>query len=137
MSNFIYKKAKQALFNGQINISANQYKILLLKTSIYTANQNLDEFVSDIPSTAITVRSGNISNITNTLGIIDGDDVIIDEYNGGAFEALAFYQVGSSDSNSRLIFYIDTSQGLPYVVTASNTTVTILWNNEINKILAI
>jgi hypothetical protein len=71
------------------------------------------------------------------LGIVDGDDVIVDSYNGGTFEAIAFYQVGSSDSDSRLIFYIDTSEGLPYIVTANNTTVTILWSNEINKILSI
>jgi len=137
LANFIYKKAKQAILNGQINISANQYKVLFLKNSLYTPNQNLDEFVSDIPSSAIAERSSNIPNITNTLGVIDGDDIIIDNYNGGTFEAIAFYQVGSSDSSSRLIFYIDTSEGLPYVVTANNTTVTILWSNEINKILAI
>lgn len=137
LANFIYKKAKEAILNGQINVSANQYKLILLKNSLYTANQNSDEFVSDIPSNAIATRSSNISNVTNTLGVLNGDDVIIDNYNGGTFESIAFYQVGSSDSNSRLIFYIDTSEGLPYVVTASNTTVTILWSNEINKILAI
>ncbi len=137
LANFIYKKAKEAILNGQINISANQYKILLLKNSLYTPNQNSDEFVSDIPSSAIAHRSSNIQNITNTLGVIDGDDIIIDGYNSGTFEAIALYQVGSSDSNSRLVFYIDTSEGLPYVVTANDTTVTILWSNEINKILAI
>lgn len=137
MSNFIYKKTKQAFLNGGINFSSNQFKVLFLKSSEYTPDEDVDEFVSDIPSSAISARSSNIGNISNTLGIVDGDDVIVDNYNGGTFEAIAFYQVGSSDSNSRLIFYIDTSEGLPYIVTANNTTVTILWSNEINKILSI
>lgn len=137
MSNFIYKKTKQAFLNGAINFSANQFKVLFLKSSEYTPDEDVDEFVSDIPSSAISARSSNIGNLSNTLGIVDGDDVIVDNYNGGTFEAIAFYQVGSSDSNSRLIFYIDTSEGLPYIVTANNTTVTILWSNEINKILSI
>lgn len=137
MSNFIYKKTKQALLNGAINFSANQFKVLFLKSSEYTPDEDVDEFVSDIPSSAISARSSNIGNLSNTLGIVDGDDVIVDNYNGGTFEAIAFYQVGSSDSDSRLIFYIDTSEGLPYIVTANNTTVTILWSNEINKILSI
>lgn len=137
MSNFIYKKTKQAFLNGGISFSSNQFKVLFLKSSEYTPDEDVDEFVSDIPSSAISARSSNIGNISNTLGIVDGDDVIVDNYNGGTFEAIAFYQVGSSDSNSRLIFYIDTSEGLPYIVTANNTTVTILWSNEINKILSI
>jgi len=137
LSNFIYKKTKQALLNGAINFSANQFKVLFLKSSEYTPDEDVDEFVSDIPSSAISARSSNIGNLSNTLGIVDGDDVIVDNYNGGTFEAIAFYQVGSSDSDSRLIFYIDTSEGLPYIVTANNTTVTILWSNEINKILSI
>ena len=104
MSNFIYKKTKQALLNGAINFSANQFKVLFLKSSEYTPDEDVDEFVSDIPSSAISARSSNIGNLSNTLGIVDGDDVIVDNYNGGTFEAIAFYQVGSSDSDSRLIF---------------------------------
>lgn len=137
MANFIYGKAKQAMLNGEINFASNQYRLLLVKTSLYEINQNVDEFVSDIPLESITARSSNISGITNVLGIIDGNDVIIEPYNGGVFEALIFYQVGSTDNNSRLIFYIDNSEGLPYTVTASNVTVTIIWSNSVNKILSL
>ena len=30
MSNFVYKKAKEAILNGQINFSSNQFKLLFV-----------------------------------------------------------------------------------------------------------
>jgi len=53
MANFVYKKAKEALLNGQINVLSDQLKVLLLKKPDYTPNQDIDQHVSDIPANAI------------------------------------------------------------------------------------
>ena len=66
MANFVYKKAKEAFLNGDIDVINDQLKILLLKTSEYTPNQNSDEFVSDIPGKAIVRRSEAISSVNSS-----------------------------------------------------------------------
>ena len=137
MSNFVYGKAKQALLNGQINFSANNYKLLFINTSLYTPSQNSDEFVSNVNASAITSRSDNISGITNVLGVLDANDVSVSSYSGGPFEAVVLYQVGSTDSTSRLIFYIDTGIGLPYTLTNQNVPITINWSNALTKIMSL
>jgi len=137
MANFIYKKAKEALLNGDIAVDTNDLKILFINTATYTANQNTDEFVSNISSSAIKQRSSVLTNKTTTNGILDADDVSTSAYSGSSFDAIVLYQVGSSDSNSRLIFYIDTSDGLPFEGSNSPLAVTINWSNDSNKILSI
>jgi len=137
MANFIYKKTKEALLNGDIAVDTNDLKILFVDTTNYTANQNTDEFVSDINSSAIKQRSTALTNKTTTNGTLDADDVYTSEYVGNSFSAIVLYQVGSSDSNSRLICYIDTSDGLPFEGSNSPLAVTINWSNDSNKILSI
>lgn len=137
MANFIYKKAKQALLNGDIAVDTNDLKILFIDTTTYTANQNTDQFVSDIASSAIKARSAALTNKTTTNGVLDADDVQITSYAGSAFDAIVLYQLGSSDSDSRLIFYIDTSDGLPFGGSNNALGVTINWSNDSNKILSI
>lgn len=136
MANFVYSKAKQALLNGEINVSAANYQVALLKSSEYSANQLNDQFVSEIPANAIVGRSNNISNVTNVNGILDANDVSID-HDGTAFDSIIVYQVGLSDSSSRLFFYIDNSIGLPFEGSNSSLIVTINWSDTANKILAL
>jgi len=137
MANFVYGKAKQALLNGQINFSANNYKLLFIKSSLYTFSQDSDEFVSNISANAITARTDNIANITNTLGVLDADDVTIASYSGGPFNVVVLYQVGVADSSSRLVFYIDTGIGLPYTFTNQELPITINWSNTLTKIMSL
>lgn len=137
MANFIYKKAKEAILNGEINFSSNSFKALLVDIATYTANQNTHQFVSDVPAESIRKRSNNLDLVTNTLGVVDASDLIISDYTGEAFGAIILYQVGYSDSVSELIFYIDSSSGLPFSGSNNNTPVTIFWDNSNNKILSI
>lgn len=137
MANFIYKKAKQALLNGDIAVDTNDLKILFINTTTYTANQNTDEFVSDIDSSAIKGRSNALANKTTTNGVLDANDLEVSAYSGAAFNAIVLYQVGVSDANSRLIFYIDSSEGLPFEGSNAALGVTINWSNDSSKILSI
>lgn len=136
MANGVYTKAKQSLLNGEINTSSSNYKVLLLDKDLYTVNLLTDQYLSDIPSNAIKGTSNNLSNVTNTNGILDADDISI-SHDGSSFNAMAMYQVGSSNANSRLIMYIDNSDGLPFEGSNSSITITIFWSDTVNKILSL
>ena len=136
MSNFIYGKAKESLFKGEINLISNQVKILLVDNT-YTPYQNTHQYVSDVLSTSIKDRSDPLQNVTVNLGILDANDISISDYPGGAFNAVIGYQVGTTDANSRLIFYVDTATGLPFTGASSTSPVTIIWENNANKIIAL
>jgi hypothetical protein len=136
MANLVYGKAKESLLKGEINTASAQYKLLLVDKNYYTINSNSDQFVSDIPSAAIKTRSSNLSGITSTNGVLNADDVSI-VHGGGYFDAIVCYQVGSTDANSRLFFYIDSSPGLPYEGSNSSSTITIIWSNTVSRILSL
>lgn len=136
MANFIYGKAKESLLKGQINLLQNDLKVLLVNQS-YIPSVNDDEFVSHISSSYIKNRSNNLTNVSVTLGTIDAEDITISDHDGSAFKAIVLYQVGTSDADSRLISYIDTSSGLPFEGTSFNLPVTIVWNNSSTKIISI
>ena len=137
MSNFVYKKAKQSILNGEINFPSNNLKLLIIDKNYYTPDENLDQYVSDVPANAIKKRSNIIQNVTNSLGTLDANDVSISSYEGGYFDAIIMYTVGSSDADSKLIFFIDTSVGLPFNGSNSTTPITIIWSDSNNKILSI
>lgn len=137
MSNFIYGKAKESLLKGEISVTTNAVRLLLIDGNQYIPSQNSDQFVSDVPVGAIRDRSGTLQNITTTLGVFDADDITLTEYNGQSFSAVIGYQQGSNDTNSRLIFYVDTATGLPFTGSSSTSPVTIFWDNGINKIISL
>ena len=137
MSNFIYGKAKEAMLSGQIDVSTKKIRALLINNSLYTPSINADQFVSQIPVAAIKKRSADMQGVTFSLGVLDANDLIITDHDGSAFNAIAFYQVGTSDSDSRLLFYIDTATGLPFPGANNESPVTILWDNGPNKIISL
>jgi hypothetical protein len=136
MANLVYGKAKTGLLTGLINTSASQYALLLVDKSLYSINAVNDEFVSNIPALAIKTRTGNISGITVSNGVLDASDLTV-VHDGSDFDAIICYQVGSTDANSRLFFYIDSSAGLPYNGTNSSSSITIIWSNTVSKILSL
>ena len=136
MANFIYGKAKESLLNGQFNISSDSLKVLLV-TSSYIPSQNTDQFVSNISGSYIKQRTSSLTNVTNTLGTIDADDVSVEQYSGLAFKALVIYKDSGTDSTSRLLAYIDTATGIPFLGINVTTDITINWSNGSNKIISI
>ena len=136
MSNVIYGKAKQAILNGQINVSSQTLKVLLVDSS-YSFSQNVHEFVSDISSSAIKARSTALANVQNLLGVLDADDLNIINYAGDAFEAVILYVDTGSDATSRLIAYIDTATGIPFEGINAQLNITIVWSNDSSKIISL
>jgi hypothetical protein len=136
MSNFIYAKAKEAFLNGLIDMSNDKIQIVFTKSE-YIPSQNSDEFVSDVDIANITTTPIELVNVTNTLGVIDANDLFLKEYPGTAFNAVVVFQSNTSASDSRLIAYIDTSEGLPFLGTNEAIDITISWSNDSNKIISI
>lgn len=137
MPNAIYGKAKESLFKGEINISSNPLRVLLVDTSQYSVSINVHQFVSDITPAAIKKRSTNLLNLTNILGVIDADNLIIEDHDGSAFNAIILYQYHVNDSSARLIAYIDTADSLPFDGSSSSIPITIVWDNGPNKIISL
>jgi len=137
MANTVYAKAKQALLEGDLDLTGQSLKVLFIKKSLYTPNFLTNQYVSDIPIAAIVFRTANISNVTAQDGILDATDLLEESYSSGAFDGIILYQVGSSDSSSRLIFFIDESEGLPFTGAGNSLLLTLQWNNESGKILSL
>lgn len=136
MANLIYGKAKQALLNGQINVSSQSLKILFVD-STYSFSQNTHEFVSHVSSSAIKGRSIALLNVQNVLGALDADDLTIVDYSGAAFNTVILYVDTGSDATSRLIAHIDTAAGIPFAGHNSLVNITIVWSNESTRIISL
>lgn len=136
MANFVYKKAKKNILNGKFDFSTKSFRLLIVNSS-YVPNENIDEFVSDVSPSSIVVRSSVLQNITNIDGTIDANDITITIPANSPFSAVVFYQVGVSDSDSRLLFYIDNTDGLPFAGTLGGVEVLINWSNSVSKILSL
>jgi hypothetical protein len=136
MANLIYGKAKQSLLNGQINVSSQSLKVLLVD-STYTLSQNTHQFVSDISSSSIKARSTALLNVQNTLGVLDADDLTIVDYPGNAFQSVILYVDTGSDATSRLIAHIDTATGIPFAGINTVLNITIVWSNDSTKIISL
>lgn len=136
MANFVYGKAKESMLSGELDLVTNSVKVAFIDASLYTPNQNQDEFLSDIPDEAKVYRSSALSNVSNTLGVLDADDITI-AYGGTPFDAIVFYQYGTSDSDSRLIAFIDDSEGIPFPGTIEPIDIALQWNNSSTKIISL
>jgi hypothetical protein len=109
-----------------------------LVNSNYIPSINADQYVSDIPLNALSTRTNFFVNVSNTLGTIDAEDLAIASHDGSAFNAVVIYRSNTSDSDSRLIAYIGTAEGIPFNGSNSNDVpITIVWNNEVGKILSL
>lgn len=108
MANAVFAKAKEAILEGEIDITSDQIKVLIVDSS-YTVDFNLHQFVSNISPASIKHRSQNLSNVTNILGVVDADDLVISDYPGDPFNAIVIYKDTGNDTTSNLIAYINDS----------------------------
>jgi hypothetical protein len=136
MANFVYNQAKQSILEGDIDVTNNTLKLLLV-TSSYSPDEDNDQFVNDISAPAIVHRSAALQNVTNIFGVLDAHDIIIADFPGTAFSSIIIYVDTGNDATSRLLAYIDESSGIPFAGVPSPTPITIVWNNGATKIIAL
>lgn len=136
MSNTLYDKARQAFLDGDISWKNNTIKVALV-TSTYRPDFSSDEVLSKISSQHVISTSTPLTGKTSVAGIADADDVTFSVANNnavtGSVAAVVIYQEGATRDTSRLIAYLDQINGLP-ILNATNNSLTIHWDNGLNKI---
>lgn len=87
--------------------------IAMLVTGAYAPDLDNDEFISDIPSTAIVSRS-TLSGKTDTLGVLNCSTVTWTLVpNGNLIPYVVLAHSTGTDSTSELLVKYDVAQGLP------------------------
>lgn len=131
MANALYNSARQAFLDGDLDWTAQAFKVILVDTADYTFSQTHD-FLDDVPSLARVATSGNLANKTSTSGVADADDIVFTAVTGDPCEALIIYQDTGTAATSRLVAYIDTVTGFP--VTPNGGDIYVTWDSGSNKI---
>ena len=132
MANGLYNKGREGFLSGQINMSSNDIRAILVDTADYIVNLATHDFLDDVPAAARVAVSAAMASKTITDGIFDAADVTWSAVSGDPSEAIVIYQHTGTESTSRLIAYIDTATGLPVIPNGGNITVT--WDSGTNKI---
>lgn len=135
MANELYSTAKQKFLQGTIDMEDDDIKVILIDTSDYTVDIDVDEFLDDIDGDAIVATSGNLSNVSVTLGVVDADDTTFTEVSGDPVDALVMYKDTGSSATSPLILYVDDAAGLP--ITPTGDDITIQWSSSSTKIFSL
>lgn len=132
MANALYGKTRQKFLTGAFNWLSGNTKAVLVDTSVYIPNMDVDEFLSDIPLAARIATSPNLTNKTATLGAADADDIIFSAVAGATVEMLVLYVDSGNAATSTLICGWDTASGL--VLTPNGGDVVVQWSEDPAKI---
>lgn len=103
----------------QIDFASDTFKILFYSAAITTTW----EFVSDLTSGSIVARSGSLSGITITNGVIDANDITVTAVSGSAFTHVVLYKDTGTDASSALVAVFDISSFTP-----TGGDISVIWN---------
>lgn len=117
MANAVYPKYKEAILSGSANSAltgtgSTGLWVALVDTGTYTYNA-AHEFYSSL--SGIVGTDVEVSSVTLTNGLIDGDNEVFSAVSGNTVEALVYYRKNAGANTTwRLVAYIDTGvTGLP------------------------
>lgn len=130
MANALYPKWKEAIALGTANSAlsgtgSTGLWVALIDTGTYTYSA-AHEFYSSLSGVVGTDQE--ITTVTATGGLIDGDNVTFPAVAGATAEALVFYRKNAGANTTwRLVAFEDTGvTGLP--VTPNSGDINITWN---------
>jgi len=128
MANKLYPKIKEALLQGNANLSSGTVKAVLLDTGAYT-QADTHEFLSSVPSAARIGTPQTLGTKTFTNGVFDAADsqftgVPTGSSTAAQLEAILIYLDTGTESTSRLVAILDTGTGLPVTPNGGNINVT-------------
>ena len=132
MASTLYIKFKEAVMQGNANLSSGTVKAALVDTAAYTFNQS-HEFYSSVSGVVGTPQTLGSKTFTN--GVFDAADVSFPAVAGASAEAIVLFIDTGTAGTSRLVAYIDTAAGLP--VTPNSGNINIGWDNGANKIFVL
>lgn len=101
--NRIYPKAKEASWDW-VN---DDIRAILVDLADYTPNFITDDNLDDIPALARVGSAVALTGKTNTLGVLDANDVTFTAVTGDPCEAVILYKHTGTESTSKLFAIID------------------------------
>ena len=142
MASALYGKGRQGFLNGTIDWDTDNIKILLIDSTDYTVNIDVDQYCNKdtIPDAARVTNglSGNLASKTVALGVANAADITLSTGSGEEWEAIVVFKdgggggVSQSGTDDLLIAYIDTATGLP--ITPNGGDIQIQWAGTANRI---
>lgn len=138
MANAWYNQAKGRLLNGDLVLSTDTIKALLLKGTGYTFDKDHDAPDNLTPASnevsggsyarqTLGTKSGTVDD-SNDLGYWSCGTITftaVPAQGGSNVTALVIYEHVTNDTDSRLIAYFDTGTGFPLTPNGGDITVTI------------
>lgn len=103
----------------QIDFATDTFKVLFYN-GIYSAS---NEFISDLVAGDIVARSGALSGVTITSGVVDANDITLAAVSGAAFGHLILVKDTGADTTSPLVAIYDIATYTP-----DGNDITVIWN---------
>lgn len=129
----VYDPVISGLWNGEFDIAADTYKVILVDLADYTFSA-AHEFLSSVPAAA-RVAEGTLANPAMVGRAFDADDITISGVTGDESEALIIYKDTGVEATSRLIYFSDTGTNLPFTPNGGDLAIT--WDAGASKIFAL
>lgn len=131
MASQLYPKFLEALLSGEVDLTSDTVKAVLIDTDDETYSA-ADEFLDDITSGAIVGTAVALASKTVTGGVFDAADTTLSAVTGDPVEAVLLYIDTGTDSTSRLIGLFD---GVS--LTLNGSDVLIEWPSDASRIFAL
>ena len=139
MANTVYPKAKEAFLSGALNLTTADVKVRLLCGATYNAAH---EFVNQVGGTDL-FTGPVLTGKTVTGGVFDADGSVLpavpaaEDMGGDPADwtaAVLFVDTGTAGT-SRLVAWLDSATGLPFL--GDGSVVTVEWDSGAAKIFAL
>ena len=109
MANNVYPKALIHMMNGDINLTSDDIRCMIVDTADETYDA-ADEYVSDITAAGIVARSTALASKTVGVvgvGVFDAADKVITGVTGDGTEAVIIYKYNAADASAILLAWLD------------------------------
>lgn len=126
MTNAVYPLYKQALLDADtgVDLIAGDVRAILVDLADYTYSA-AHNFLDDVPAGARVAVSAALTTKSVTDGTFDCDAWTWSTVSGDPSEAIILYLHTGTESTSRLVYFMDSSQtGLPVTPNGGNITYT-------------
>ena len=134
MANALFDKAREAFLNGNLNLTTDDIRVVLVDTALYTFSAG-HEFLGSIPAGArVATSAAGLTSKSTTDGVFDADEVTFSALTGDSIEAVVLYQHTGNDATARLILWIDEGN-FPIVPNGGDQT--LVWSTGPNRIFRI
>ena len=124
MASAIYPKFKEALLQGDYDLSTAVVRAVLVDTGTYTYSSAHD-FYNDL-SGVVGTESGAFASKTFTNGTFDAADITFTAVTGATAEAIVLFVDTGNVATDALIAFLDSATGLP--VTPNGGDINVTWN---------